>query len=74
MEDVIKFAKENGFDKAEYLGEWNGFLVYEPLMKEEGVFYIGLPLKILQKGKTIRMSTADEAMMLNDIFIPEDDD
>ena len=74
MEDIVKFAKENGFDKAEYLGEWKGFSVYEPMMKEEGVFHIGLPLKMLQKNKTIRMSTADEAMILNDIFIPEDDD
>ena len=63
QEDVNEFAKQQGYDRAEYLCEWRGFHCYEPLINGDGPAYIGLPLIILvdQEGK-IRMSTSQEAM------------
>lgn len=61
--DVVKFAKEHGYDGAKYIGVWKEYKVYEPYMDDKQVSYIGLPLVILvnEKGE-IRMSTSDEAM------------
>jgi len=62
-EEVDKFAKENGYNGAKYVGKWKEYKVYEPYMNEKKVSYIGLPLVILVNNKNeIRMSTSDEAM------------
>ena len=62
-EDVLNFAKEQGYESAEYLGEWNEYESYEPLLKAGEISYTGAPLVILvDKNDNIRMSTYDEAM------------
>lgn len=64
MDDIIqKFANEKGYKSASYLGVWNGFKCYEPILDTEGVLFIGLPLMILEDNAgNIRMSTTEEAM------------
>lgn len=61
--DILTFAKENGYDGAVYLKEWNGYQCYEPTIND-GISYMGLPLIILTKGNTIRLSTPEEAMII----------
>lgn len=64
---IQEFAVANGYEAAVYRDEWKGYQCYEPVFSlEQPVSYIGLPLMILVKGETIRMSTADEAMELLD--------
>ena len=59
---VNDFARENGYNGAEFLKKWNGYDAYEPYMDKDSEAYLGLPLMILVKGEEIRMSTPQEAM------------
>ena len=60
---VDEFAKTQGYETAEYLGEWRGFKCYEPIVAESEVSFVGLPLLILEDEKgNIRMSTPEEAL------------
>lgn len=67
LEEVIRFAKEQGYDSAVPLDPWRGFDVYEPVFEGEGVPRVGLPLVILVKGNAVRMSTPKEAFALIDV-------
>ncbi|MEG2668870.1 MAG: hypothetical protein RR957_00220 [Oscillospiraceae bacterium] len=64
ISEIIIFAREKGYDRVEYLKDWNGYKCYEPIMEHEDVVFIGLPLVILVKDNYIRMSTPDEAMKI----------
>ena len=63
QEDVIKFAKKNGYDRAEYDTKWRGYDVYLPIIdgKQDEIVCIGPPIIILVKGEKIRLSSPDEA-------------
>ncbi len=63
IEDIKQFATQQGYSDVTYLGQWEGFDIYEPLFgdPDEPVF-VGLPFTIMVKGDTIRMSTPKEAM------------
>lgn len=64
---ILEFARERGYESAVYQKEWNGYDCYEPIFSlEQPESYIGLPLMILVKGETIRMSTPEEAMDMLD--------
>lgn len=60
-EKVIKFAKENGYETAERVKDWNGYECYEPIFDRKEIAEVGPPLLILVKGDEIRMSTVEEA-------------
>lgn len=61
--EIDRFAKSQGYETAEYLCEWRGFKCYEPIIAEEEMTFVGLPLLILEDGDgNIRMSTPEEAM------------
>lgn len=60
---INDYAQNHGYEKAEYLCEWNGFKCYEPIISEGEVSYIGLPLLILEDSDgNIRISTPEEAI------------
>ena len=60
---ITEFAEKNGYDGAEYIGEWNGFKCYEPYFDGDDITAVGLPLLILvDKDENIRMSTPAEAL------------
>ena len=60
---VQDFAKEQGYKKAVYLNDWNGYKCYEPIFDKKQPSFTGLPLIILvDKDNNIRMSTSDEAL------------
>ncbi|MCK9479196.1 MAG: hypothetical protein M0R40_06805 [Firmicutes bacterium] len=61
LNEIIDFAKKQGYISAKSLGKWNGYDIYEPIYNEDGVSFIGVPLLILVQDKEIRMSTVDEA-------------
>lgn len=61
LNNVIAFAKKNGYETAKKLNNWNGYECYEPIMDSKKEAAIGPPLLILVKGEKIRMSTPDEA-------------
>lgn len=63
LQEVINFAKLQGYESAEYLCDWNGFKCYEPINKN--LSFTGLPLLILEdKDGNIRMSTPEEAIKI----------
>lgn len=61
---VVEFAKEQGYDGAEPLGQWRGYDIYEPTFEQssgEEPAIVGPPLIIMVKDDVIRMSTEEEA-------------
>lgn len=54
-----KFAEESGYIGAEYLQEWKGYSVFNPVYSKETAT-IGLPYVILVKNEKARMSTVEE--------------
>ncbi len=61
IEQVKEFVKQQGYDDALPIGKWKGFDAYEPVFDGEDTSFIGVPLLILVKGDSIRMSTVEEA-------------
>lgn len=61
IEEVKAFAKKQGYDDVLYLEKWKGFDVYEPVFDGDEPSFVGVPLVILVKGDTVRMSTVEEA-------------
>lgn len=53
-----KMAQESIYDDAQYVGRWNGFDVYEPILNDDEEYFTGLPQYILAKDNTLR-STHD---------------
>lgn len=62
---IIAFARKQGYDSAEKIGEWKGYEVYEPFFDGDGVSFIGLPTVILIDGEKIRLSTTEESLEIN---------
>ncbi len=59
---IQNFAKKQGYQKAVYIDDWNGYKCYEPVYDETLPSYTGLPYLILvDENGNIRMSTSDEA-------------
>jgi len=65
---VKEFAKKNGYDEKDvslkFFGSWKGYDVYEIIYNQ--LSYVGYPYIILVEGKSIRLSTEDEAMQFLD--------
>lgn len=63
---ISDFAKDHGYETAEYNRRWGNFKCYEPILHKGRAACIGLPRMILEDVKTgaIRMSTAQEAMTI----------
>jgi hypothetical protein len=61
-ENILKFAKKQGYDEISYIGKWRGYDVYEPMFESEEVAFVGLPYVILVKEDEIRMSTPKESL------------
>lgn len=60
--EILEFAKERGYDDIKEMDiRYKDFDVYEPFFSFDEVAYIGLPLRILVRGDTIRMTTPEEA-------------
>ena len=60
-EVIIQFAKQQGYDNVLYIGKWRGYDVYEPTFEGSGPHFVGPPLVILVRGRSIRMSTVEES-------------
>lgn len=60
INDIIGFAKKNGYKSAIPVEGWKGYDVYEPVYSNK-VSFVGLPFLILVKSETIRMSTPEES-------------
>jgi len=58
---VKSFANEQGYNDVLYLGKWNGYDAYEPVVGGDVVSVIGPPLIILAKDNVVRMSTVEES-------------
>ena len=70
-----KLAQELGFVRAEYLTNWRGYEVYEPIVADDGEIYNVAGALILQNDKECRWTTgnewadynADESVKIEDI-------
>ena len=60
IDEIKKFAAEQGFRKIAKSGTWNGYEVFEPVYEE--MAYVGYPILILVSDSEIRLSTIDESM------------
>lgn len=68
--DVNEFSIKIGYGSVHFLGEWNGYKVYEPDLytNTEEVIYIGTPYMILEKGEEIRVCSREEAIQIANYF------
>ena len=66
--EITEFAKDNGYDNAEYLGIWQDYKVFEPTFNDNNEHYIGYPLSILLKDGEIRFTTEKETFEVLDFF------
>lgn len=61
--EIEKFAVEQGYKSAIFLCKWREYDCYEPIVDDEAVVFVGLPLLILvDEQGMMRMSTPEEAM------------
>ncbi len=67
---VDKYAKEMGYYPVNYIGDWQGYHIFEPVKNLEPV-YIGYPLVILEKGLKFRISTREESLKIMNFFNEE---
>lgn len=65
--EANKIAQESGFDKAFYVGEWNGYKVFSPEARD-AILYTGLPVSILVKDGKGRYSRGKETFEILDAF------
>ena len=75
MKDRIRqYIIENHypFTMAEFLGDWEGYEVYEPIMETEEYMDVGLPVFVLVKGEDISTSTRENAFDILDHFYPDE--
>ena len=73
LKDIISFAKAQGYETAEYRGEWREFKCYEPIFLEGKVAYTGLPVMILEsKDGNLRMSTSEETFQFIDEMLDDE--
>lgn len=72
FKEIEEFAKKQGYATAQHIGFWNGYDCYEPMLDEDCMADIGLPLLILVKENTIRMSTEEEALQQLDNMIDDE--
>jgi hypothetical protein len=64
-EDIIAFAKKEGYARVNQLDDWRGFKVYEPIpdyLGEGEIEIVGFAPIILVKDDVIRMSTQEESV------------
>jgi len=78
IERIRQFAIKSGFDDVEYVWNWQGYEVYNPVLDlEDGQEppMIGLPHVILVRGDEIRWSIGDESLAhLHDQIAEKGDD
>lgn len=71
-----ELAKELGFEVVEYLFDWNGLEVYEPVMAEEtgGRICIGHPMFIVKNTEKVRYGTIQENKEIYDYLLKNFDE
>ena len=74
LQKAIKMAKASIYDGAEYIGEWNGYVVYEPIFDDDEPHYIGFPEFILEKSGEFRWTKDDEWSDILDHFNHNNED
>lgn len=76
QEDIITFAKKSIYDTADYLGDWDGYAVYEPGWNDDLPHFTGFPLFILVKGETIRWTKdwQESRAIMSALYRKDEDD
>lgn len=69
---VDEYAKKMGYYPVNYIGDWKGYHVFEPVKNLEPV-YTGYPLVVLEKDLKFRMSTHEESLEIMHFFDEEDE-
>ena len=75
LEKAQKMAKSSIYDDAEYLGEWKGHAVYEPVFNDDVPRFIGFPQFILAKGDTVRWTAnwEESGAIMDKLYHDEDE-
>lgn len=74
IDNVLNLIKDSIYDDVKYVGEWQGFELYEPIFNDDEVHYIGMPSYILKKGDVVRWNTINETRQLMSIFCVDDEE
>lgn len=59
LKRAVQMAKESIYDGARYIGEWNGFDVYEPTFADDEPRFIGFPQFIIAKNGKMRWTDGE---------------
>lgn len=54
---ALKMAKESIYDDVKYIGVWEGYEIYEPILTNAGLCFIGFPQFVIIKDGKARWST-----------------
>ena len=54
LKSAQKLAQSSIYDSAEYIGDWNGYAVYEPIFNDNKSHCVGFPSFILANDKGLR--------------------
>lgn len=71
MEKILKFAKEWGFQTVKELGEYEGYIVYQPDFNDGKDHMIGLPHFIFEKDGKLEMKVDDYSFKITNFFYPD---
>ena len=75
---IKELCAERGYNSFNYLGQWNGFDVYEPDSdSDEGAGAIpstGLPFFFLAQGEEVRVTAPNEAFEILDALYPDEEE
>lgn len=75
VENILKFAQKSIYDTVDYLGEWQGYAVYEPGVSDSEEHCTGFPSFILVKDDSIRWTLDwEESSAIMSKFYPSDED
>ena len=68
--NINDFAVEMGYQDVKYVGEWNGYKVYRPIVLKNQTkpLCIGHPFKILVNDKEVRFSNIKESYDILEYF------
>jgi hypothetical protein len=61
--EAKELARERGYRGVKFVGEWRGFLVFEPYYGKWGKAIVGPPVVVLCNKEFCRMSSVEEGVL-----------
>lgn len=65
MQEIKKYAQNNGYDDVKFLGQWKEYDVYQLIFTDDEAHFIGYPQYILIKDNFMEIITDFELEISN---------